>query len=850
VTGGKASTWSWKRPCWLASVILVLCTAPAAADTFYNSYGETGLLDMPDARMAPDGELAFTLGGVKDTQRVTLGFQLLPWLQTSFRYSHIPNPGSADLYDRSFGLKARLVREGDYVPDITIGIRDMLGTGVYGAEYLAASKRVGDFDFTLGAGWGRLAGESVFSNPFRVLSGSFKKRKAFEGEGGEVDFGQFFHGRDVGLFGGIAWQTPIDGLRLTAEYSSDKYVQETALPHGMKVRSPVNIGASYRLTDNVSLTGGWFYGSTYGFSINLHADPTAENSALRIGPETPPPAIRSDAEQQSALAQMQTRNARLQALRNGEPVHERSADEQTKLEISQALLSANPALRGLDIAGSTLLVDAARRPGGPAAQCARYARTVADIGAPVTAVALSDLAGDDGAVTICPVVHRPALQEADAARPAVAVAPPSAFDAALLLAAYAEITPATETTTAPSDRQSTLGAALAAQHLSLIALDASDNDWWIYFENRHYARDSEAAGRILRLAAAAAPASVETFHLIAVRHGIPLRELRVARSSLERAWQAHGAADELGGALRTLPPPPVNPALDVAADNLYPRLHWAVGPQLRQNFFDPDRPLQAQLLAAASGAVELTPGWSIEAAGDVNLYNNYNTARQSDSRLPHVRSDFMRYVEKSDAGISLLQTVYRSRLAGELFAEAKGGYLEDMYMGFGGQVLWRPEGSRFAFGADLYQVWKRDYDRLFGAQDYHALTGHVSLYYHSPWYGLNFNLHAGRYLAGDYGTTVEMTRRFATGVEIGAFATFTDVPFKKFGEGSFDKGIVIHIPFEWALPIFSASAYDLTLHALTRDGGQRLRGDDSLYQETRGADYNENAEHFDDIVAP
>ena len=171
-------------------------------------------------------------------------------------------------------------------------------------------------------------------------------------------------------------------------------------------------------------------------------------------------------------------------------------------------------------------------------------------------------------------------------------------------------------------------------------------------------------------------------------------------------------------------------------------------------------------------------------------------------------------------------------------------------MGAGAQVLWRPENSRLTFGMDIYQVWKRDFNRLFGAQNYNILTGHASVYYQSPWYGLNFKVHVGRYLAGDYGATFEVTREFLSGVEVGAYATFTNVPFSKFGEGSFDKGIILRIPFEWGLPIESQSAYELRLNSLTRDGGQRLLSDDFLYDETRRTSYGEIAQHVDDIVEP
>jgi hypothetical protein len=233
-----------------------------------------------------------------------------------------------------------------------------------------------------------------------------------------------------------------------------------------------------------------------------------------------------------------------------------------------------------------------------------------------------------------------------------------------------------------------------------------------------------------------------------------------------------------------------------------------------------------------------------------SIWNNFTYDRPAGSVLPHVRSDVLKYLKQGKYGISSLQLTYETRLAPDILIELKGGYLEDMFMGGGAQVLWTPEDSRFSFGADLYQVWQRDFNRLFGIQRYKVLTGHATVYYRSPWYGLNFAVHAGRYLAGDYGATFEISRRFSSGVEIGAWATFTNVPFHRFGEGSFDKGIMIHIPLEWWLPIFSQSSYDLELHSLTRDGGQRLVGDDSLYEVTRRTDAGEIYDHINAITAP
>jgi len=201
--------------------------------------------------------------------------------------------------------------------------------------------------------------------------------------------------------------------------------------------------------------------------------------------------------------------------------------------------------------------------------------------------------------------------------------------------------------------------------------------------------------------------------------------------------------------------------------------------------------------------------------------------------LPHVRSDFLKYFSQGKTGIGDLEANYRFRLAPSVFGRVRTGYLESMFAGAGGEILWRPENARWALGADIYEVWQRDFDRLFGLQHYRQTTGQVSLYYDSPWYNLNFQLRAGQYLAGDRGVTFQVTRRFSTGVEIGAFVTKTNVSAAQFGEGSFDKGIIIRIPLGWIAPLETQSLVAMDLRPVQRDGGQTLGGDATLFDETR-----------------
>ena len=803
----------------------LLCGAPPASgqSPYYharNTYGETGILEMPSAHMAPDGELALTFGDVGGTRpRFNLSFQATPWLEVTYRYGRV----GQDSYDQGLGLKARLVTEGAYRPAVSVGIRDVWGTGKYAAEYLVASKNIWDFDLTAGLGWGRLADNNVFANPLGSLFPSLKKRE-LTSEGGS-DLGQFFHGRKTGVFAGIAWQTPIDRLKLLAEYSSDHYTYEAALGGGARLNrhSPVNMGLFYQPFDNLALSAGWFYGTTYGVALTVKGNAGEINtSPLTTNPKPPPPAVRTDKQQLGALRLMFARNDSVAAAKQGRAWTAVPSPEQQRQELLQVFMSATDAVRDVEIDGDALLVEAAHR-GDRQTQCAHLARLALLTDVRFTSLAVTDVDRSDGLVTICPAGPRPTT-------------------IADLLPHWPQV-PSAREKTGLNDK---LRADLAAQSLVFDAVSLSTSELWLYFENRHYREESQAIGRVARLLMADAPPWVEVFHIVPVKFGVAMQQVTINRGALERVNTTSGLAVELADSV-SIGRPPSDPRAPAA---FTPRFTWSLAPRLSQYLFDTASPVQIVAYGDAAASVEIVPGLTLGTELTGTIWSNYPHTGSPGSALPHVRSDVEQYLKRGKFGIANLQLAYDARLAGDVFAELKGGYLEDMYMGAGVQILWRPDDSRVSLGGDVYQVWKRDYDRLFGHQGYHVVTGHVSLYYRSPWYGLNFAVHGGRYLAGDYGGTLEVTRRFSTGIEIGAWATFTDVPFGRFGRGSFDKGIFIRIPFDLGMPLAGPADYDLRLASFARDGGQRLAGDDSLYGATLGTSREEISRHLDDLVTP
>lgn len=824
---------SARIPLALAVVVVATAESQAQADpapsefTERTTYGDVGIIELPTAQMAPDGQLSFNVGGMHDVERYSLAMQMLPWLEGSFRYSLIRNyaKNGGDYFDRSLGAKIRLSREGEYVPSIAIGARDILGTGLYSAEYVVFTKKIYTADVSVGMGWGRLSDNAAFDNPLASIFPSFKNRQSINNLTGTADFSQLFHGPKVGIFGGVIWHTPIENLDLLGEFSTDEYVLEDT--KGKFVHSPFNVGLSYHPIDGVAITAGYMYGSSYGFVLSLLTDPTEPIQPIRIGATVPTPSIRNNAQQVRAL------NGLVNPYRPGQPWIRGPQSEAGEIAtLRAALMSASAGVRDVDIEGHTLMVNASStRPAQ--SECMVYAQIARATGTSLTALAVSDLQNSNSPVAVCSITRRNAQDLGEAVSDATMGAQNTPIDAGSIFSASRQIR-----------------AEIAAQSLRVDAMSIEGSSIWLYYENDHYFWEDEAIRRIVRVLMKDAPSDVEVFHLIAIKQGKPTRELNISRSALERSAATTGTSHEQGPAFDIALAPLDNPVLDQGWEGTFPRFSWSISPGLREGLFTPSQPLEVQILAGLDASLQVIPELTFNARVEANIYNNFDLNAPNTSLLPHVRSDILEYYRHGINGIARLDASYDKRLSQDLFFRAKAGYLESMFAGGGVQLLWRPDGDRLAFGADLYEVYQRDFNRLFGVQDYHILTGHLSVYYASPWYGLDFNVHGGRYLAGDYGATFEIVRRFSTGVEIGAFATFTNVSAARFGEGSFDKGLIVRIPFEWGLPFYSQSSYNLVLRSLTRDGGQRLDRDDDLYEDTRSTSYEDISSHLDDITQP
>jgi hypothetical protein len=784
--------------------------------------GTVGLVEMPSARMAPDGELSAGVSYFTNTQHYNLGFQILPWLEGSFRYSGLSHfdPAYPVYWDRSFGIKIRLWNEGSILPAVAFGINDIVGTGVYSGEYLVVSKSFGDFDTTLGMGWGRLGSANKIPNPFAELSNSFKTRPSLTSPGG-ANFKVFLHGPDAGVFGGVVWRTPLQGLSLIAEVSNDNYPYERDPGGTFRPRTQMNYGLSYQASEGMTLGLNWLYGKTIGGSLSFQMNPTRPQYQGTLGEPPPQPVIRSAEAQQQALETLIDQHGdRATAKRKS------ALARANRGRFVDTLLNADT-ITDISVTGQRLSLTVMS--GDLQKTCLMAARAARTSGADIAEIAVR-FGREEARCEVQDAV--PLLQRAELSdQPRII---PLALKSPLTIDATAVSTFAAEKSTAlrkfKADAQK--------QRVTILAASFDEGVATVYYTNSRYQSEADAIERLTLLLMADAPQTIEKFLLIAVQNGVPQQQFQILRAPTERALSQETDNPSIFQSPISIEPAPMdNPVL--RAGERYPRFDWSFFPQFRQQFFDPNNPFGAQLIGALNASVELAPGLMIWGQGETSIVDSFTTARESDSVLPHVRTDFVEYFRQGKTGMGGLAANYRFRATPEVFATFKAGYLESMFAGAGGEVLWRPAGQRWALGADLYHVWQRNFDRLFGLQRYHVTTGHVTLYYASPFYDLDFQMRAGQYLAGDRGLTFQVTRRFSTGVEVGAFFTKTNVSSERFGEGSFDKGIVIRIPLGWVAPINTQNQIGIDLRPTQRDGGQILLGDASLYEETRRTSQSE-----------
>lgn len=923
------------RPAGAQTVIDPFAPGGRPAFTTLGDWGGVGLMQTRTARFAPDGAFDVGYSFVDPYKRYSITLAAFPWLEATFRYTEVRNKlygdptfsGDQRYKDRGADLKFRLWGEGRWRPAVAVGFQDLLGTGLFAGEYIVASKRWLDFDFSAGLGWGQIGSAGTTKNPFTLISDRFRERTGPTGTGGQVAFETFFGGETVGIFGGVEYHTPIEGVTLKLEYDSHRF-RETDLTHPSD--SPVNFGVVFRPYSWLEMSLGRERGNTTMLRFSLRsniqsgglpkqdppppalvprptlgqltaplAPPASPGARPGAQPAGPAPATAAPPDQRSVpvpvapapgprpAAIAPPPRAAAAAAPQGEPLFDTLAArgfaaEDVRLDGAAAVVlvsrtGSSGSLRDASVAAldvlppdveTLVLVD---RTGGVERERQQVRRNRAanvryadDLHGRMAALGIDVLAveflGNDLRVTVTPRIRTQAVDLAAVAREAAAALPlggtVTAIDGPtgrgetwLTFAQPNPYVPPRTTPAAvsgqtfrlpPAERPPTdnelqalrvrMHAALDEQGITLEALELHPRQAFIALSAFRFRQGARNIGLAARVVANNLPDSVEEITIAFLNGGLEMERATFLRSDLEHA-AANSAPEQFWNHLELTPGLPGQPGREIP--ERYPAFSWSLSPQLRQHIGGPDQFYLYQVWLALSGSVDIARGLTLTGTVGKNLYHNFDKIRlQSDSSLPRVRSDIKDYLQQGTDNIVRLQANYFFKATESVYTRLTVGLLEEMYGGVSAEVLYRPFGSRLALGAEWNWVQKRDFDQRFKFLDYKVQTGHLSLYYDTPYKGVLVSTHVGTYLAGDRGVTLELSRRFDTGVRVGLWATFTNVTPQQFGEGSFDKGFFITIPMDLFYTRSVPNEGVFGFRPLTRDGGQRLIVSPRLYDST------------------
>ena len=196
------------------------------------------------------------------------------WMEVSLRYADINTTkyspffnfsGNQTFKDKSFNLKLKLIEETKQFPELSIGFRDFIGTGKFSGEYIVTSKKIGDFDFSLGLGWGSLSDPDGINNPFGDLDNRFFLNRGSDRRGGNFNFNNWFRGKKASAFYGFEYLNKYSGLRFKLDYDRSSIF-------GIPKNSHFSYGLSIPATKFVDINLFRHRGTDFGFGFSYKAN--------------------------------------------------------------------------------------------------------------------------------------------------------------------------------------------------------------------------------------------------------------------------------------------------------------------------------------------------------------------------------------------------------------------------------------------------------------------------------------------------------------------------------------------------------------------------------------------------
>ena len=167
--------------------------------------------------------------------------------------------------------------------------------------------------------------------------------------------------------------------------------------------------------------------------------------------------------------------------------------------------------------------------------------------------------------------------------------------------------------------------------------------------NDRYAQLGDAVHQALLLTELHLPKEYRYVNLLASEQELPAATVRYRRQT-SNGWSLDKSGVGSTGRISILPPSEASRP-SYQTDFGYPHLRLGADLSMRVQLMDPNEPLKHQLYVRGTVALEVSRNWNLWSSYTLDLTNDFNTKRPSDSVLPRVRSEINRYLTEGENGI-------------------------------------------------------------------------------------------------------------------------------------------------------------------------------------------------------
>lgn len=214
---------------------------------------------------------------------------------------------------------------------------------------------------------------------------------------------------------------------------------------------------------------------------------------------------------------------------------------------------------------------------------------------------------------------------------------------------------------------------------------------------------------------------------------------------------------------------------------------------------------------------------------DIDFYNP--------SELPNVATDYVNYRKKLAPSLDscYIQKTLLIFPNQNVYARFSLGYYQINYGGCTTEFLWSPNNSSLSLGLEGSILWKRKYTGLGFSKKLRKVINNQTVYFNYNYlkqYFFNAYINikplsllikpcVGKFLAGDFGISLEATRYFKNGLKLSAWSSLTNAKDLVHGKVYYDKGITLEIPLDFFLKKESKETWEYTTAAWLRDAGYK-----------------------------